>query len=327
MGRIVLLLSASLVLLALASLHLGLRLYSPAEVWHALVSGSDDPDALIIRTLRLPRTLVALAVGAALGLSGLLMQTVSRNPIAEPGLLGVNAGAAFAVVLAVTLTGAADLATLTMLSAAGAMAAATLVFGLALSGGLGFSPLHLLLAGVTVAALLSAGTQVAIILDEAAMEELLFWLSGAFADRPLAPLAYALPLIGVVSAAALAFARTLDVLQTDDGTAVALGVPVRATRLVALLGASLLAGAAVALAGPVAFLGLVAPHLARLTGQRGHARLVPLTLLAGAALALAADIVARFVIFPSEAPISAVTAVAGVPLLLVLLRRHRLGAA
>lgn len=327
MARVPLVLFTSLVLLALASLHLGLRSYAPAQVWQALTAAEPDATGLIVRTLRVPRTLLAIAVGAALGVSGLLMQTATRNAIAEPGLLGVNAGAAFAVVLGLTVFGIGDLATLTLVAAAGAVAAAGLVFGLALAGGLGVSPPHLLLAGVTVGALLAAGTQVVIILDEAALEQLLFWLSGAFADRPLATLAYAGPVIALVLAAALLAAGVLDVLRTDDGTAEALGVPVRGTRLAALVGAALLAGGAVALAGPVAFLGLVAPHLARLTGAAGHARLLPLTALWGAILALLADILARFVIYPSEAPISAVTALAGVPLLIALLRRSRLGAA
>lgn len=327
MTRLVLGLLAALALLALGSLHLGLRLYGPTEVWLALSPGAEDQTSLIIRTLRVPRTVLAIVVGAALGVSGLLMQLATRNAIAEPGLLGVNAGAAFAVVLAVTLSGSLGLATLTGLAALGALAASAVVFGLALLGGPGLSPVHLLLAGVTVAGLLSAGTQVLISLDQAAIEELLFWLSGAFAGRPLEALLHAAPLILGTFALVLAFARTLDVLQTDDSTAAALGVPVRAARLAALLAASLLAGASVALAGPVAFMGLVAPHLARLSGLRDHLRLIPVTALCGAILALAADILARFVIYPSEAPISAVTALAGVPVLILLLRRSRLVAA
>ncbi len=311
-------------LLALASLQLGLRLHGPVEIWQALATDADDQTSLIIRTLRVPRTVLAVVVGAALGVSGLLMQVATRNAIAEPGLLGVNAGAAFAVVLAVTLSGSLGLATLTGLAALGALAASAVVFGLALTGGLGVSPVHLLLAGVTVAGLLSAGTQVLISLDQAAIKELLFWLSGAFAGRPLESLLFAAPLMVGTLALVLLFARTLDVLQADDATAVALGVPVRAARLAALLGASLLAGASVALAGPVAFVGLVAPHLARFSGLRDHLRLIPVTALCGAILALAADILARFVIYPSEAPISAVTALAGVPVLILLLRRARL---
>ncbi|SDF08450.1 FecCD family ABC transporter permease [Limimaricola pyoseonensis] len=326
MTRPALLLLALLPLLALASLQLGLTIYGPGEVWAAL-RGAEGQDALIIRTLRLPRTVLALLVGAALGLCGLLMQSATRNPIAEPGLLGVNAGAALAVVLGVSLLGLDGIAAMTLMAAAGAVAATVLVFGLALAGGPNLPPAHLLLAGVTLSALLWSGTQVVILLDEAAMEELLFWLSGAFADRPLAALPWALPPMAAIAVLALLATRRLDVLRTDDGTAEALGVPVRASRLAALVAAALLAGCAVALAGPIAFLGLVAPHLAQLAGARDHRALVPLTMLCGAVLALVADIAARHLIAPSEAPISAVTALAGAPVLLALLRRRRLGTA
>lgn len=312
-----------LALLAVISLHLGVRAYAPAEVWRALTGGGHETTDLIVRTLRLPRLLLALVVGAALGVAGLLMQTATRNRLAEPGLLGVNAGAAFAAVLTVSLTGTSALWALTLAASTGALVAAALVFSLALSAGQASLPATVLLAGVTVGAMLASGTQVVIILDESAMEAMLFWLAGAFADRPLAGLAHALPVVLAVLAVAFAGARTLDVLQTDDGTAAALGVPVRAVRVAALLGAALLAGASVALAGPVAFVGLVAPHVARLLGAQGHAAQLTLSAICGAIIALAADIAARFVIYPGEAPVSAVTAMIGVPVLILLLRRSR----
>lgn len=316
-----------LALLAALSLHLGVRAYAPAEVWRALTGTGQEATDLIVRTLRLPRLVLAVTVGAALGVAGLLMQTATRNRLAEPGLLGVNAGAAFAAVLVVTLTGTSALWTLALAASAGAVVAAALVFSLALSAGQGNLPVTVLLAGVTVGAMLASGTQVVIILDESAMEEMLFWLAGAFADRPLGGLAYALPVMLAVLGLAFAGARTLDVLQTDDGTAAALGVPVRAVRVGALLGAALLAGASVALAGPVAFVGLVAPHVARLLGAQGHAAQLTYSALCGALVALSADVAARFLIYPGEAPVSAVTAMIGVPALILLLRRSRAVAA
>ncbi|MEM6727000.1 MAG: iron ABC transporter permease [Pseudomonadota bacterium] len=313
--------------LAFASLHLGIRFTPTAEVLAALSGEGDDAAAIIVRSLRVPRAILALVIGASLGLAGLLMQIVLRNPIAEPGLLGVNAGAAFAVVLLLTSVPGAGIAAIMGAAGLGAALAVAGVMGLALSTATGLSPAFLLLAGVTIAALLNAGLQVLIILDEAVMEELLFWLAGAFVDRPLTGLWIALPIMAVALIAVVRFRAALDVLGTDDATAATLGVDVFATRLGFLAAVAALAGAAVALAGPVAFVGLVAPHLARLSGAQGTGALLPLTLLWGAILAQTADILARFVLYPSEAPVSAVMAIVGVPLLIVLLRRRRIAMA
>ncbi|MEM7721109.1 MAG: iron ABC transporter permease [Pseudomonadota bacterium] len=310
--------------LAGLGLHLGVRFYAPGQVWAALTQGGDDTASIIIRDLRVPRMALAIVIGAALGLAGLLMQSVTRNPIAEPGLLGVNAGAAFAVILLITLFPGAPFAMMAGVAALGALVAAALVFGLAYSAGGGLSPIQLLLAGVTVGALLIAGMQVLIILNETVLEELLFWLSGSFADRPLIGLRVAI--IGLVVGVGLAMALSgaLDVLQTDDATVESLGVPVVRLRFGLLAVAALLAGISVALAGPVAFLGLVAPHLARLAGAQNHRQLIPLSLIFGVFLGLAGDLMARFILYPTEAPISAVMALVGVPLLVTLLRRNRL---
>ncbi|MBO6792172.1 MAG: iron ABC transporter permease [Dinoroseobacter sp.] len=305
-------------------LHLGIRLNSPGEVLRALLSDGSEAADLIIRNFRLPRGILAAVIGAGLGLAGLLMQTVTRNPIAEPGLLGINAGAAFAVVALLTYDPTVSTLFVMAVAAIGGLGAAALVFGLAFSTGAGASPIHMLLAGVTIAALLNAGLQVLIILDEAVMEELLFWLSGAFVDRPLTGLLIALPVLAASTLMAFFFHNTLDVLQTDDATAETLGVPVARTRAFAVLLAALIAGVCVAMAGPVAFVGLIAPHLARLSGARGHWELIPVTIAWGAVLALSADILARFVLYPTEAPVSAVLAIVGVPLLIWLLRRKRL---
>ncbi|RVT84344.1 iron ABC transporter permease [Rhodobacteraceae bacterium CCMM004] len=313
--------------LALASLHLGVRFTPPGEVLAALAGRGEGQAALIVQSLRLPRAVLAVVVGASLGLAGLLMQTAVRNPIAEPGLLGVNAGAAFAVVLLLTLVPGAAMTQVMLTAALGAAVAVVCVMGLALSTASGMSPVFLLLAGVTIAALLNAGLQVLILLDEAVMEELLFWLAGAFVDRPIDGLWIALPLLALVALAVVRFRAALDVLGTDDATAATLGVDVLRTRLGFLGAVALLSGASVALAGPIAFVGLVAPHLARLSGGRGTAALLPLTMLWGAVLAQSSDILARFVLYPSEAPVSAVMAMVGVPLLVLLLRRRRIAAA
>lgn len=314
-------LSCGLAAMMIASLHLGLRFYGPGTVWAAL-SGSEGTDALIVTTLRVPRTLIGAVTGGLLGLSGLLMQAATRNSLAEPGLLGINAGAALAVVMALVVLGVTSLTGMALAAFVGAILSMVLVFGLTGLAGAGMNPITVLLAGVTLAAMFSAVTQVILLSDESALESLLFWLSGSFADRELVLLALAVPVLIAGLVGTLALAPSLDALRTDDDSAAALGVAVLRIRMATLTLAGVLAGAAVAIAGPVAFLGLVAPHISRrLTGRTTHAYLAIVTLLVGANLAVAADILARIIVAPGEAPIGTVLAVAGVPVLIALLRR------
>lgn len=319
-ARVLALASVALGLGMALSLHLGVRQNSPGEVWAALFGGADDTTALVIATLRVPRTLIAPVVGAGLGLAGLLLQSVSRNPLASPDLLGVNAGAALAVVLAVSLFGVGGLLPLAAIAAAGALLTTVAVFALASAAGGAMSPVNTLLAGVTLAGFFAAATQVVLVLDETAMETLIFWLSGGFADRQLSLLSVTAPVVAAGLVLALLNARALDVLAADDQSAAALGVPVAALRGLMLAVAALLAAACVTAAGPVAFVGLMAPHIARRIGGHEHGLLVPLTALVGATLAVFADIAARFVIHPSEAPVGSVLAFVGVPALVLLLQ-------
>jgi len=325
MTRLVTGLSLALCVAALFSLHAGLTLYSPATVLSAL-SGGEGTDALIVTTLRLPRTLIGLVSGAALGLSGLLMQSVTRNPLAEPGLLGVNAGAALFVTLAVTMLGVSNLGGIGVSAVLGALLATGLVFSIAVSTGGAGNPATTLLAGFTVAALLASFTQTLLLVDESALETLLFWLSGSFADRPLDLLWLGVPVLIFGIGGGFLLATALDVLRLDDASARSVGLNTTAVRLAALVLAAMLAAGAVAMAGPVLFLGLAAPHLARqMAGDRlpSTRQLIVLSLLTGALIAVAADILARVIVAPGEAPMSAVLALIGVPMLIHLLRRRK----
>lgn len=314
----------ALLLVGAASLHLGLRFYDPATVFGAFRDTGGE-DALIVTTLRLPRTLVGAVAGACFALSGMLIQAVTRNPLAEPGLLGVNAGAAFAVTLGITLIGAASLWQIGLLALFGACATTGLVFGIALSAGRAGETATTLLAGVTIAAMLSSLTQVLLLVDETALETLLFWLMGGFADRDLNVLWMGMPALAIGLGGALLLAPTLDALRMDDDSARAVGVRVGPARVGALALGSLLAAGAVAMAGPVVFLGLIAPHIARRLGGRSvSSALHAITAcLVGATLAVAADILARLIVAPGEAPIGAVLAIIGVPVLVSLLRNRR----
>ena len=310
-----------LVLAVWASLALGYRIYGPADLW-AAANGTAPLDTLsVIRDLRLPRAVIAPLVGAALGVAGVIVQTLSRNRIAAPDTLGLNAGAAFAVVLASAGLGVSSLMGLSAAAAIGALLTSFLVFGIASAAG-GLSPLRIVLIGVSIAGLFSALVDMVLTVREAELDQLLFWLAGAVVDRPLAIVATGGPAIAIGLICAFWLSPALDIMQTDDNTARSLGLPVELVRAVSFLAVALLTGAAVAMAGPVAFVGLVVPHAARRLAGLRHAHQVAAAALVGAIYATAADVVARFVIYPMEAPVGAVTAVIGGLVLVVLLKRR-----
>jgi iron complex transport system permease protein len=305
----------------LASITLGYRLYGLDQVWAALVAHDGSETAVVIAGLRLPRALIAPLAGAALGMAGVLVQTLSRNRIASPDTLGLNAGASMAVVLATLVFGVQSLVGLSLAAALGALLTSVIVFGIAAGSG-GLSPLKIVLVGVTFASLAHAVVQILLTSNEAQLQQLLFWLSGAFVDRPISLFFNGLPVVLVGTVIGFLLAGALDALQADDSTAAGLGVPLVAVRGAAFLAVSLLTGAAVSMAGPVAFVGLVVPHVARkLVGLR-HRHQLAAAALAGAIYTTIADVVARFVIYPVEAPVGAITAVVGAIALLVLLKRR-----
>lgn len=316
-----LLLGAALVVLMYLSLALGYRLYSPAEIWGALAAFDGSETDVVIRDLRLPRALMAPMVGAALGIAGVLVQTLARNRIASPDTLGLNAGAAFAVVMASGIFGVASLPGLSVAAAAGALATSFIVFGLAAAAG-GISPLRIVLVGVTFAGLFDSFVNVVLTVNETMLDQLLFWLAGSFADRKIELALNGLPFVLVGGGLAFSLARSLDILQTDDSTARGLGVPLGVVRGLSFVAVAMLSGAAVAMAGPVLFVGLVVPHAARALVGLDHRLQIVAAALVGALYATLADIVARFVIYPREAPVGAITAIVGGCLLLVLLRRR-----
>lgn len=320
-SAIYLALAVLLALTWLASMTLGYRLYGLDRVWNALFAHDGSETATVIAGLRLPRALIAPLAGAALGMAGVLVQTLSRNRIASPDTLGLNAGASLAVVVATVIFGVQSLVGLSLAAATGALLTSVVVFGVAAGAG-GLSPLKIVLVGVTFASLAHAAVEIILTSNEAQLQQLLFWLSGAFVDRPISLFFNGLPV--VLAGAVMAFALTsaLDAMQADDSTAASLGVPLVAVRGLAFLAVSLLTGAAVSMAGPVAFVGLVVPHVARrLVGLR-HRHQLAAAALTGAIYATLADIAARFVIYPVEAPVGAITAVVGAIALLVLLMRR-----
>jgi iron complex transport system permease protein len=314
-------LALTLAFAILCSLTLGYKLYGLDQVWAALFSNDGSETATVIAGLRLPRAVIAPLTGAALGMAGVMVQTLSRNRIASPDTLGLNAGASVAVVLAMVVFGVQSLVGLSLAAAFGAFLTSIIVFGVAAGAG-GLSPLKIVLVGVTFASLAHAVVEIILTSNEAQLQQLLFWLSGAFVDRPISLFFNGLPV--VLAGAGLAFALhvALDALQADDATAASLGVPLVAVRGLTFIAASLLTGAAVSMAGPVAFVGLVVPHVARrLVGLR-HRHQLAAAALVGAIYTTLADVAARFVIYPVEAPVGAITAVVGAVALLVILMRR-----
>ena len=317
---------AALATASLAGLAVGTRTLPFEEVVSVLIGGREGDAAIIVLEQRLPRTVLGLAVGAALGVAGAAAQGLTRNPLADPALLGVSAGAAFAVVIGIAFAGAATLPVHIVFATVGAALAGVTVLLLAGREAARASSTELVLAGVAVSALLMAATTTLVLLDAETLEEYRFWAVGALAGRGSSTTALVVPVLAVVGVLALGCARWLDALGLGDESARALGLRLGRVRLAVGATIVLLTGAAVAATGPIGFVGLAVPHAARvLTGAR-HAWLLPYSALIGGTLLVLADVVGRVVVRPGELQVGIVTAVVGAPVVLVLLRRMRVAA-
>ncbi|MDO8187603.1 iron chelate uptake ABC transporter family permease subunit [Conexibacter sp. JD483] len=315
---------AALALAVFLSLALGARSIPLADVIGDLFHPDGSQDATIVHELRLPRTLLGLGVGAALGLAGALMQALTRNPLADPGLLGVNAGAAAAVVIAVGLFGIGGLTGYVWFAFAGAGAAAVVVYLLAAAGRGGATPVRLALAGTAVTAALLAVTQAVTLLDREAFETWRFWWVGSLAGRDSETLAQVAPFLIAGALLALALARPLNALALGDDAGRALGAHVGRTRVLGGIAITLLCGAATAAAGPIAFIGLAIPHVARAIVGPDQRWVLAYSLVLAPLLLLVADVLGRLVVSPQELQVGVVTAFVGAPLFIALVRRRRI---
>ncbi|MEU8665704.1 iron chelate uptake ABC transporter family permease subunit [Streptomyces anulatus] len=321
---------ALLVLLCLLSLGLGALSIPPGDVLKALTGQPTGPRIEdVIRSVRVPRTALGLAAGAALGLSGCVMQALTRNPLADPGILGVSAGAAFAIVLAAGVAGIASLLGYIWFAFAGAMAASVVVYLLGRLGRSGSTPVKLALAGVAVTAVLSSLTSAVVLTDPAALDRFRFWSAGSLADQDASTVLRVLPFLGLGALLALASAPALNSLALGDDVAASLGRRLGLVRLQGVVAVTLLTGAAVAVIGPVVFIGLVVPHVARVLAQYAglgpdHRWLLPLSAALAAALLLGADILGRVIARPVEVQAGIIVAFIGGPFFIALVRRRRL---
>ena len=288
-------------------------------------TSASKTEQAIVTSIRIPRILLSLVVGAALGVSGAVMQGLFRNPMADPGIIGVSTGGALGAVIAIA-SGAQAILILALpaMSFVGAAGALAMVYAVASLGGR-FSMAALLLTGVALSAFMAAIISAIILFtsDLQAQREMLFWLAGGLGASTWNDVRIALPIILLGIAVAVVFARDLNLMMVSEEEARALGVRVGLTRNTLLLIASLITGTAVAFSGAIAFVGLIAPHTLRLIVGADHRVLVPLSALGGGVFLLAADTLARTVIAPVEIPVGVVTALVGAPFFVLLLARNK----
>lgn len=313
-----------LVFLCLLSIWLGSKEISFGSVWQLLWHDDGSADAVIIHSVRIPRTVLAVLVGAALGLAGTVMQALTRNPLADPGLLGISAGAAFAIVFSITVLGVSSLYGYIWFAFAGAMAATAVVYALGTQGRSGSSPVKLALAGVAVTALLGSITSAMVLADPVALNRYRFWSAGSLSGVDAGAMLRILPFLVVGGVLALASGPALNSLALGDDVAIALGRRLGPLRLRGALAITLLTGAAVAVAGPIVFLGLVIPHAVRFVLGPDYRWLLPYTAVLAPCLLLAADIVGRVMARPSEVRAGVIVAFIGAPFFIYLVRRRRL---
>ncbi|MFI9153516.1 FecCD family ABC transporter permease [Streptomyces sp. NPDC053367] len=309
-----------LVGVAVASLAVGAKELALGEVWHGLFHNSGTYGDVVVDE-RLWRTLLGLLAGAALGLAGAVLQALTRNPLADPGLLGINAGASAAVVSAITFLGVTSLRGYVWFAFLGAAAVGALVWFL--GGSRGATPVRLALAGTALSAALYGYLQAVMIVDEAALGKMRFWTVGSLNAATDRTIAQVLPFIAVGVLLALGLARPLNAMAMGDDTAKALGAHLGRTRALSMLAATVLCGAATAACGPIVFVGLMVPHVVRSFTGPDLRWILPYAAVLSPVLLLGADVLGRIVARPAELQVGIVTAILGGPVFIFLVRRRR----
>ncbi|MEU1502508.1 iron chelate uptake ABC transporter family permease subunit [Streptomyces sp. NPDC005732] len=312
--------AAVLALVALASIAIGAKALPPAQVWHGLFHDSGTYADVVVGD-RLSRTVLGLLVGAALGLSGAVLQALTRNPLADPGLLGINAGASAAVVTAITYFGVTSLSGYVWFAFFGAAGVGALVWFL--GGSRVATPVRLALAGTAISAALYGYLQAVMIMDDAALGKMRFWTVGSLASATDSTIRQVLPFLVAGTALALGLARPLNAMAMGDDTARALGAHLNRTRALSMAAATVLCGAATAACGPIVFVGLMVPHVVRSFTGPDLRWILPYATVLSPVLLLGADVVGRIIARPAELQVGIVTAVLGGPVFIYLVRRRR----
>ena len=313
------------------SLAIGARNIELVDVWHALTHIRDlrrnmdtiSQDELTVAALRFPRTLLAILVGAALGVAGALIQGHTRNPLADPGILGVSAGAALAVVVSFTFLGVTSVTGSAVVAFIGAGLATVAVFALAAAGNGHVNPLNLVLGGAALSAVMGAATSAFVLIDANSLDQMRFWNVGSVAGRSLDVFWGVLPFIGFGVVAAFASAPGLNLLTLGEDVASSLGVNVQRHRVAGMAIIALLAGSATAAAGPIGFLALVVPHISRTICGPDYRWILPLSSVIGANFLLYADIAGRLIARPAEVQVGIVLAFVGAPFFIWMMYRNK----
>ncbi|MFJ6431779.1 MULTISPECIES: FecCD family ABC transporter permease [unclassified Streptomyces] len=311
----------ALLVAVLLSLAVGARSIPPSEVFDVLLHGGHSDAAEVIRNMRVPRTLIGLMVGASLALAGTVLQGITRNPIADPGILGISQGASVGVVLAIAYAGIHTLTGYVWFAFAGAAVASVAVYAIASSGRGGATPVKLALGGAAINALLVSVTMAVLTTKASALDEFRFWQVGSIAGREAEVAQQIWPFLLLGTVLVLCVARGLDALALGEDMAKGLGQKIATVRVVGGIGATVLTGAGVAAAGPIAFIGLAVPHIARAIVGSDHRWVLPMAALIGPVMLLVSDVIGRIVFPPSEVPAGVMTALIGVPFLVTLVRR------
>ncbi|OUZ11150.1 ABC transporter permease [Aeromicrobium sp. PE09-221] len=308
---------------AVLSLAVGAKAISLPELWDVLRGTGGEGATYVVSELRLPRTITGLAVGAALGTAGALIQAFSRNPLADPGILGVNAGAAFFVVLGIGYFGATSIDGYLWFALVGALATTLVVYTIGTAGRGGADPVRLVLGGVAIAAVLTGITTALMLLDPSTFDAMRSWNAGSLTGRGMDVISTVAPFLVVGALMAALVASPLNAVALGDELATGLGASVHRTRLGAVFAVTLLAGSATAVAGPIGFLGLMAPHIARWITGPSQPWIIVYSALIAPVILLTSDVIARVILPSGEVPVGVLTAFVGAPVLIALVRRPK----
>ena len=304
----------------IASITWGAVDISWQDIYRAFTNFDGSTNHLIIRTIRLPRSLIAMLVGTGLAVAGAIMQGLTRNPLAEPGILGVNAGAACAVVIGTFVLGTVSWTGYTWLAFVGAAISAVIVYLLGSLGRGGLTPLNLTIAGAALTAFLSSVTSGILILSQRTLTEIRFWLAGSVAGRDINLLWQVLPYICIGLVLGLALSKHITLLSLGEDTARSLGQSTTLIKILAAISVILLSGSSVAIAGPIGFVGLIVPHLVRFLVGIDYRWILPYSALLGAIVVVTADTCGRLLIQPSELPVGLMMPLIGAPFFIYLIR-------
>jgi len=288
------------------------------KILESFISFDGSYEHLVIQTVRLPRSLVAVLVGSALAVSGALMQGLTRNPLADPGILGIESGAALAVVATIFVFGSSSLDVLTVVAFLGAGITAMLVYFLGSLGRGGATPLNITVAGAALTALIASVNTAILIISQRTLDEIRFWLAGSLSGRDFDTFLQALPFVSIGLVVALALGRQITTMSLGEDVAKGLGQQTAWIKILTAISVVLLAGSSVSLAGPIGFIGLVVPHMVRFFIKADYRWILPYSAVVGATLLLVADITARVILRPQELPVGVMTALVGAPFFVYL---------